>query len=219
MAVSALLRERTERNWPPAPAAAARPDSLDALLGASAALHGHLCPRQVLGVRMGLLAADLLDLALPQTDTRLVTIVETDGCFADGIATATGCWLGHRTLRMVDYGKAAATFVDSDTGRAFRVAPDTHSRELAPLYADSARGRWQSYLFGYQRMPLNLLFSWREVRLLDDVRGIISNAKARATCAQCGEEIINQRELFQNGQVVCRACANGGYYSAASADA
>jgi formylmethanofuran dehydrogenase subunit E len=72
------------------------PDSapLAALLQQSAALHRHLCPRQVLGVRMGLYAAELLGLALPQSDKRLFTIVETDGCFADGVSVATGCTLG-----------------------------------------------------------------------------------------------------------------------------
>src|SRR5690606_20693201 len=42
--------------------------SLAELLDQSAALHRHLCPRQVLGVRMGLLAAEVLGLDLPQTD-------------------------------------------------------------------------------------------------------------------------------------------------------
>jgi len=186
--------------------------TMDELLQASAALHDHLCPRQILGVRMGLLAADLLSLPLPQTDKRLLTIVETDGCFADGIATATNCWVGHRTLRVVDYGKVAATFVDSETGRAFRVAPHPQARERAPLYAEGARGHWQTYLFGYQRMPVDQLFVWREVALVDDVRAIISHPKARAVCARCGEEVVNEREVIQDGRVICRACADGAYY-------
>ena len=40
-------------------------EAVDELLSASAALHDHLCPRQVLGVRMGLLAGQILDLDLP----------------------------------------------------------------------------------------------------------------------------------------------------------
>ena len=64
------------------------------LLEQTVTLHHHLCPRQVLGVRMGMLAGELLGLELPQTDKRLITFVETDGCFADGVAVATGCTLG-----------------------------------------------------------------------------------------------------------------------------
>ncbi|MBI3177949.1 MAG: formylmethanofuran dehydrogenase, partial [Chloroflexi bacterium] len=74
--------------------------ALTELLEVSAALHRHLCPRQVLGVRMGMLAGEVLGLDLPQGDKRLFTIVETDGCASDGIATATNCWVGRRTLRV-----------------------------------------------------------------------------------------------------------------------
>ena len=88
-------------------------ETLADLLAQSSVLHRHLCPRQVLGVRMGLLAAELLSLDLPQTDKRLLTIVETDGCFTTGLSVATNCWVGRRTLRVEDYGKVAATFVDT----------------------------------------------------------------------------------------------------------
>ena len=50
-------------------------------------------------------------------------ILESDGCFADGLEAATGCTVGHRTLRVEDYGKIAATFVDVSTGQAIRIAP------------------------------------------------------------------------------------------------
>src|SRR3989304_4446193 len=40
------------------------------LLEPTAALHRHLCPRQVLGVRMGMLAGELLGVDLPQSDKR-----------------------------------------------------------------------------------------------------------------------------------------------------
>src|SRR5687768_11979454 len=93
------------------------------LLEKSAESHKHLCPRQILGVRMGLLAGDLLGLELPQKNKRLIVFVETDGCFVDGITVSTGCSMGHRTMRLMDYGKVAATFVDSQSNRAFRIAP------------------------------------------------------------------------------------------------
>ncbi len=46
------------------------PTELDVFLQASAEHHGHLCPRQVLGVRMGILAGSLLGMALPQQGNR-----------------------------------------------------------------------------------------------------------------------------------------------------
>ena len=50
--------------------------TLEELLAASAALHHHLCPRQVLGVRMGLAGGHWLGLTMPQIDKRLPVVVE-----------------------------------------------------------------------------------------------------------------------------------------------
>ncbi len=185
---------------------------LTELLARSSELHRHLCPRQVLGVQMGRLAADLLGFDLPQDDKRLLTIVETDGCFTTGVSVATNCWVGRRTLRVEDYGKVAATFVDTQTEQAIRIAPSPGARQLAADYAPEAHNRWQAMLLGYQRMPLADLFVWRPVALTLPVAAIISRAGHRAACDQCGEEILNEREVVSGGLALCRHCAFGGYY-------
>jgi formylmethanofuran dehydrogenase subunit E len=188
------------------------PDNrLQALLAQSAALHAHLCPRQVLGVRMGLHAAGLLDLDLPQRDKRLLTIVETDGCFADGIAVATGCWLGHRTLRCVDHGKVAATFVDTRSGAAVRIHPSDGSRRRAAHYAPTAADRWHAYLEGYQVMPAPELLVAERVRLACPVEDLVSRPDHQVVCDTCHEEIFNERELVVGGRVRCRGCAGQAY--------
>lgn len=179
----------------------------------SAALHDHVCPRQVLGVRMGMHAARLFDLALPQTDKRLYTFVETDGCFADGILVATGCSLGHRTMRLMDYGKVAATFVDTLTERAVRIAPHAQARTRALDYAPQSEGHWQAQLEAYQIMPVNELLVWQEVTLNLSMKALIS-INQRVTCSVCGEEILNEREVRVEDQVVCRSCFGESYWSA-----
>lgn len=89
-------------------------------------MNKHLCPRQVRGVRIGLCAEELLRLELPRHDKLLYAFVETDGCFVDGVTVATGCSTGHRTLCLMDYGKVAVSFVDMQTGNAFRIWLNTH---------------------------------------------------------------------------------------------
>ncbi len=185
------------------------------MLMASAQLHSHLCPRQVLGVRMSLLAGDLLGLDLPQRDKRLVTIVETDGCAADGVAVAAGCWVGRRTLRVEDFGKVAATYTDSQTGCSIRVWPRPEARRLAGQYAPPTDDRWWAQLIGYQRMPSELLLDWRSVVLRTPVETLVSRPGLRAICAACGEEIMNEREVERGDLTLCRACAGQGYYRAA----
>lgn len=187
-------------------------DHLNDLLNQCAALHQHLCPRQVLGVRMGLLGGQLLGLDLPGTDKRLLTLVELDGCGADGVAVATGCRVGRRTLRVLDYGKTAATFVDTQTGRAVRVRPHPAARERAADYAPEATSRWESYLLGYQRMPDDELLIADEVELAWSLDKILSKHGYRVTCEQCGEEIINEREVYQGEQLLCQTCAGDAYF-------
>jgi formylmethanofuran dehydrogenase subunit E len=193
--------------------------TLAAILEVSAQRHSHLCPKQVLGARMGLLAGRLLAIDLPQSDKRLLVIVETDGCSTDGISVATGCSVGHRTLRIEDYGKVAATFVDTQSERALRFTPRPEARTLAADYAGDAQGRWQMQLIGYQQMPDELLFAWQEVSLIASIASIVSRPHLRATCQSCGEEVINQREVLRGSVVLCRACADGAYYTPAIGEA
>lgn len=186
--------------------------SLPKLLEASAALHKHLCPRQVLGVRMGLFAGDLLGLDMPQSGRRLLTIVETDGCAADGVSVATNCWVGRRTMRVEDFGKVAATFVDTVTERAVRIAPGPEARTLAGGWAPEAKSRWEAMLLGYQRLPADKLFVFEAVSLNVPLAELISRPGLKAVCEACGEEILNGREIHHEGTVLCRACAGRAYY-------
>ena len=183
------------------------------LLAESAARHSHLCPRQVLGVRTGILAGQLLGLELPQVDKRLLAIVETDGCMTDGIAVATNCWVGSRTMRIEDYGKVAATFVDTDTGRAVRIVPRSGVRQRASEFAPEALDQSEAMLLSYQRMPAAELFSVQSVQLNTPVAQIISRPGTKGICRVCGEEIINEREVLCDGRVLCRPCAGQSYYS------
>ncbi len=186
--------------------------TLDELLQASAALHYHLCPRQVLGVRMGMRAAQILELDLPQKNKRLFTFMETDGCAADGVSVATGCWVGRRTMRIIDFGKVAATFVDTETEQAVRIFPHLEARQRANHYMPAARSRWHAQLEAYQIMPDDELLVVQPVQLTVSLKEIISRPGVRAICARCEEEIINQRETVIDGMPVCRACCGAAYY-------
>jgi formylmethanofuran dehydrogenase subunit E len=182
------------------------------MLENSATRHSHLCPRQVLGVRMGLYAGELLGLELPRQDKRLLVILEADGCMLDGVGEATQCWPGKRTMRVVDYGKVAATFVDTQTGRAVRIVPAHGCRSRALDFAPEAKGKWQGQLIGYQRMPAQELFSAAEVELNTPVVYLMGSPKMKTICSVCGEEILNGREVYAGDDAFCRACAGERYY-------
>ncbi len=147
-------------------------------------------------------------------DKRLITIVETDGCGLDGIATATGCSVGRRTLRVLDFGKIAATLVDTWRGSVVRVTPSPQSRELALVYAKCSPSPWHAYLEAYQIIPDHQLVRLQPVKLTQSIEEIMSKPDARVNCAICGEEIINEREVCRDGLLLCRSCAGDGYYQA-----
>ena len=188
---------------------------LETLLAESAAQHNHLCPRQVLGVRMGLLAGELLELELPHPDKRLFTFIETDGCGLDGVATATGCTVGHRNMRVVDFGKMAATFVDVVTREAVRIVPGPESRVRARDYAPGSSNRYRAQLEAYKIMPAEELFTVAPIVLTVSLDEILSRHGMRVSCELCGEEIMNEREEMVDGRTICRGCAGHAYYTAA----
>ncbi len=102
-------------------------------------------------------AASKLDSAREVLRSQLIRVCHRkacrDGCFADAVSVATGCWPGKRTLRLIDHGKVAATFVDIATGRAIRMWPDPNARSLGRGYAPDASSPWHAQLVGYQTLP------------------------------------------------------------------
>ncbi|MBV9595853.1 MAG: formylmethanofuran dehydrogenase [Chloroflexi bacterium] len=180
-------------------------------LSRSAALHERLCPRQVLGARMGLYAGELLELQLPRADKRLFTFIETDGCLADGLSAATGCWFGRRTLRLIDFGKVAATFVDTQNGRAVRICPHPDVRDRASVYAPEAPSHWHAQRDAYQCMPSHELLRASLVELLVPLNAILAQDAMRVVCVVCSEEISNGRQVDREGRPMCRECAGESY--------
>lgn len=185
---------------------------LRAILAESSARHSHLCPRQVLGARIAIAGGNALGLLLPRTDKRLLIFAESDGCFSDGIEAATGCTMGHRTLRLEDYGKIAAVFVDVESERAVRVAPRLDVRERAYAYAPNERRHYFAQLQGYQVMPDDELLTVESVVLRTPVAQIVSRPIVRTNCQVCGEEIINEREVTVGAVTLCQGCAGPAYY-------
>jgi formylmethanofuran dehydrogenase subunit E len=185
------------------------------LLEKSARDHSHLCPRQILGVRLGLCGLKALDFEAPPAKKRLLVILETDGCFADGVTAATDCTVGHRTLRVEDYGKTAAVFVDTLTGQAVRVAPALDVREKACLYAPDEPRHYFAQMQAYQVMPEAEMFTITPVVLNTSIESIVSRPGLRVNCELCGEEIMNEREVNRGGQVLCRACNDSAFYQIA----
>lgn len=186
--------------------------NLEHLLEKSSRDHSHLCPRQILGVRIGLAGLSALGFDEPPVGKRLLTITETDGCFSDGLSAATNCTVGHRTLRVEDYGKVAATFVDVQTHRTVRVAPAVDIRQKVYAFAPDEPRHYFAQMQAYQTMPDLDMLAIVEIQLNTSIEDIVSHPGIRVDCDVCGEEIMNEREIHQEGLTLCRACAGMAYY-------
>lgn len=184
--------------------------SFDDLVAEAAQFHGHLCPGVVLGVRMTLAGCAALGMACPRdAGKRLVVIVEIDRCATDAIQALTGVSLGKRTLKHLDFGKMAATFVDTAARTAVRVAARDQARAEAGAWAPGEPDPRRAQLVAYQLMPEDTLLRVEPVAILP---GLLDRRRSRVTCELCGEDVSYQRELQMGGRLLCRACAGEAYY-------
>lgn len=189
--------------------------SFQALLEGSVAAHGHLCPGQVVGVRMALLGLRLLGFEAPPTLPqlkRLIVFVEMDRCAGDAVAYVTQVKLGRRSLKFVDYGIMAATFLDLDTGRAFRIISTEESRELAALYAPWEAEKRRQQLYAYHVMPDAVMFRVQEVEVNLSELDLPGPTRRKVACARCGQVVRDGREVHRSGMALCRPCAHGAYF-------
>ena len=182
----------------------------DELLHEAVAFHGHLCPGQILGVRMAMAGCRELGIREPKRMHKdLVIFVEIYRCATDAIQVVTGCSLGRRTLKHMDYGKMAATFVNVAGGKAVRVVARDDARERASAYAPGVADARQAQVVAYRVMPEPELLCLNSVVIRP---GWLDRRRVRVSCQLCGEGVNYGREIVSDGLTLCRSCFAGGYY-------
>ena len=187
----------------------------ETLLKGSAEVHGHLCPGQAVGVRMAMLGCRLIGLNEPASRDqikKLIVYVEMDRCTADAVAYATGVKLGRRSLKFIDHGIMAATFVNLETGKAFRVISTEESRDLAETYAPEIAEKHARQLEAYKRMPDSVLFRVQEVDVHLPEEDLPGPTRFKAVCSQCGQVVRDRREVIKDGRPFCKPCAHDVYF-------
>jgi len=186
----------------------------ESLLSESVKIHGHLCPGQVLGVKMSMLGLRETGITDPKGKDRkgIIVFVEMDRCATDAVQSVTGCSLGHRTMKFMDYGKMAATFMNLNTGRAVRVIAKEEARQKAKELFPEVENKYAAQLEAYKIMPDEELFDVREVRVKIKPEDMPGRPLRRTKCDQCGEYVQDLREVYREGKVLCRPCADSGYY-------
>lgn len=183
----------------------------------AAQAHGHMCAGQVLGLRMGIYGLKLLGIDDPEGKDRkrLVTWVEIDRCATDALSVVTGCRLGKRALKFVNFGKMAATFYDLREGRAVRVAAKESSKQRAREMYPELGNKNEQQMKAYRELADEELFDTAWVRVHLGPEDLPGYKGPRVTCADCGEGIAFGREVMEEGRTLCRGCAGERYYEPA----
>ncbi len=208
----------------PAPPAAGRlvlPDQapplaqVEQLVHASARIHGHLCPGQVIGVRMSILGLGLLGfgcpLGMPEIK-HIVGFVEIERCLADAVAVATGLRFGRGSLRLVNQGLLAATFLDTVSGRAVRLVSREQPRQTALEMYPNESNPHTAQVLAYRVMPDAELFDaqWVRVPLTPDQMPGVRPPKV--PCMGCGVLIRSGQVHRVDGRDLCALCAGKAYF-------
>jgi formylmethanofuran dehydrogenase subunit E len=197
-------------------------ESVTELLEECGRLHGHLCAGQLLGVRMALLGCRLTGIEDPRGADRkkLIVWVEIDRCMADAVGAVTGVRLGKRSLKYQDYGKVAASFLNTSTGEAVRIVALDESRQLADARYPSIENKKERQFRAYSEATDEELFKVERVRVEYGLMDAPGKPLTRVRCARCGEGVNDGREVKrESGEVLCRPCAVGGYYKVICEDA
>lgn len=175
--------------------------------------HGDLCAGITIGTRMSILGLRAIGIEDPMGKDRknLIVFVETDRCATDAILAVTGCHPGKRTMKILDYGKMAATFINLESGRAVRVVTKekalTARRESTDEAADGVSEAEKCAV-----MPVDELFEICEVDVDLKPEDMPGRPLRTVYCSVCGEKVMDMREIMDGGTVMCRPCAEGKTY-------
>jgi formylmethanofuran dehydrogenase subunit E len=190
-------------------------ETVDQYLEECERLHGHMCPGQVLGVRMAMLGCELVGIAHPKGADRkkLIVWVEIDRCMTDAVSAVTGARLGRRSLKFQDYGKVAATFHNLETDLAVRVVALDEARALADTRNPHLSGKKERQLKTYLEAPVTDLFKVEKVKVNFTEFDAPGHPRSRVTCSKCGEGINDARETHDaQGRPICIPCSGRSYF-------
>ncbi len=162
--------------------------------------HGHFCLGQILGVRLALKGMEMIATRNPK---EMIVLIENDRCIADAIQIVTGTRIGRRSAKLVNYGKMAATFINTDSDVAYRVSV---------RHVDPNARHDKAVLRRMLHAPDVELLAWKKVAVSLKQEDLPGKPQRTVDCVRCGEKVFDGREVQDDRGALCQSCAHGGYY-------
>ncbi len=188
--------------------------SLDACLEAARAVHGDVCAGIAIGTRMAMAGLKAIGIEDPRGKDRkgLMVFVEIDRCATDAIMAITGCQPGKRTMKIYDYGKMAATFLNLKTGKAVRLTVRETGRGKRENQGPDAPSAGSPGVDFYKTLPEDELLRIEEVSVPLRPEDLPGKPVRVVICDKCGERVMDMREEQKDGHTLCRPCATDARY-------
>ncbi|MDX6499071.1 MAG: hypothetical protein QOG23_2331 [Blastocatellia bacterium] len=177
--------------------------------------HGNLCPGTLLALRMAVLGCALVGIDDPRgaDQNKLVVWIEIDRWLADAVEAVTGARIGKRTVKFLDYGKLAATFLNVETNEAVRIVARESSRRLADLRHPEIDDKYDRQMRTYREAAEEELFDITDVEVQVRAKDLPGHPRSRVICHKCGEAVNDGREINLPDRItLCKPCVYGTYY-------
>jgi formylmethanofuran dehydrogenase subunit E len=168
--------------------------------------HGHICGGIVIGTKMAMYAMKLLDMELNKKDKDLMVFVEIDRCMADAVQSVTGCSLGKKSLKHMEYGKFASTFYNVSTGKGIRITDVDANKD------NSIEESTEELIERFKNTKNEELFKVQNVKIRLDSNELGGSHGDRAFCSLCKERVMDNMHILRNGKIFCKSCAEKSYY-------
>ncbi|MDK2842712.1 MAG: hypothetical protein PWQ17_2218 [Anaerophaga sp.] len=194
------------------------------LLKMAGQIHGHFCP----GLAMGVIAAVHGMQRFKQISDgmeKILAIVETNNCFADGIQYVSGCTFGNNGLIFKDQGKNAVTFATRN-GKGFRIRGRNDLRQTIgrlfpefetlfdevivkrndnPEKQNMFNEESRKASFGMLELDFSKLFVIEEENVKIPPYAPIEES---LQCDECGEIFMASRGKNRENRNICNKCLN-----------
>jgi formylmethanofuran dehydrogenase subunit E len=163
----------------------------------------------VLGVHLAERGMEVIGTNDPK---KMIVYVENDRCIADAIQILTGTRLGRRSMKLMNYGKMAATFINTQTGASYRVWVSGKINEMIGKVDLPKEDKKKQYELVLQ-LPSDDVVSVQKVVVNIPPEEMPGKPKRTVICVQCGEKVMDGKDITTPEGSKCLACSQGSYYS------
>lgn len=158
-------------------------------------LHGHECPGLAIGVRA---AAEAQKALKADGGQGLCCLLERSACWTDGIQSVLGATVGNGKLKLRMTGKPVFNFYNTESGETLRLY-------LRPSPSSLGKDQFIAY---YLSAPVEEVFVIAKAFV--PFPAAVPRVK-EICCPVCGEQVLENMLLTQNGRQMCRDCAEKPY--------